>query len=135
MNNTLLAAVIGRTNQGNYGHSLDSAYQDLSNVRLVAIADPDPDGLREAGERTGADRLYLDYREMLEKEKLDLVNICPRWLDCHAEMVITCAEKKVKGIFLEKPFARTLAEGDAMMLDWSSLTEEPVPMNYMVRTL
>ena len=91
------------------------AYRGLSDVRLVAVADSDPDGLRAAGERTGAERLYSDYREMLEKERPDLVSVCPRWVDCHADMVIACADAGVKGIFCEKPFARTLAEADAMI--------------------
>ena len=109
------AGVIGRTGRGNYGHGLDVVFQGFSQVQLVAIADPDTEGLRAAGERTGAEQLYLDYREMLEKENLDLVSVGARWLDCHAEMVIACAEAGVKGILCEKPFARTLAEADSMM--------------------
>jgi predicted dehydrogenase len=115
MINTYRAAAIGRTGRGDYGHGLDVAYRGLSDVRLVAVADSDPEGLRAAGERTGAERLYSDYREMLDKERPDLVSVCPRWVDCHADMVIACANARVKGIFCEKPFARTLAEADAMI--------------------
>ena len=81
----------------------------------MAVADDDPDGLRDAGARTGARSLYADYREMLERERLDFVAVCPRWLDARAEMVIAAAEAGVKGLFCEKPFARTLAEADAML--------------------
>ena len=109
------AGAIGRTGRGNYGHNLEMAYQGLPEVSLVAVADPDPEGLRAAGERTGAQRLYADYREMLDKEELDLVSVCPRWPDCHVEMVTACAEAGVKGILSEKPIARTLAEADAMI--------------------
>ena len=59
--------------------------------------------------------MYGDYREMLERERLDFVAVCPRWLDARAEMVIAAAEAGVKGLFCEKPFARTLAEADAML--------------------
>jgi predicted dehydrogenase len=86
----------------------------LPNVDFVAVADEDPDGLRAAGVRTGATALYADYREMLEREGLDLVCVCPRWLDCHREMVVACAEAGAH-IFCEKSLARTLAEADEML--------------------
>lgn len=84
-------------------------------MEFVAVADDDLDGLRDAGERTGAGALYGDYREMLERERLDLVAVCPRWVGCHAEMVIAAAEAGVRGIFCEKPLAATLAEADAIL--------------------
>ena len=122
MKTTYRAGVIGRTGRGDYGHGLDVAFQippdsieGLSDVQIVSIADSDPDGLRATGERIGVEKRYLDYHEMLEKENLDLVSVGPRWIDCHAEMVIACANAGVKGILCEKPFARTLAEADAMM--------------------
>ena len=115
MTDNYRAAAIGRTGRGDYGHDLDVAFRGLSDVQFVAVADSDPEGLRAAGERTGAERLYSDYREMLQMERPDLVSVCPRWVDCHAEMVIACADAGVNGIFCEKPFARTLAEADAMI--------------------
>lgn len=115
MSTNYRAGVIGRTGHGDYGHGLDLAFTDLSNVDLIAIADPDEDGLQAAGRRTGAKQLYSDFREMLAQERLDLVSVAPRYVDCHAEMVIACAEAGVKGIFCEKPLAATLAEADAML--------------------
>ena len=109
------AGAIGRTGRGNWGHGLDTAFVGVPGVEFVAVADDDPDGLREAGARTGAGSLYGDYREMLERERLDFVAVCPRWPDARAEMVIAAAETRVKGIFCEKPFARTLADADAML--------------------
>ena len=91
------------------------AFVDVPGVEFVAVADDDADGLREAGGRTGAQALYGDYREMLERERLDFVAVCPRWVGCHADMVIAAAEAGVKGIFCEKPLAATLAEADAML--------------------
>jgi predicted dehydrogenase len=90
------------------------AYQGIPNVEFVAVADEEPEGLRRAGERTGAKSLYTDYREMLEKEELDIVSVCPRWVDCHRDMVIACAEAGAH-IYCEKPFARTLEEADEML--------------------
>lgn len=109
------AAIIGHTGQGNYGHGLDVVYTDMPEVEVVAIADPDPQGLAAAGERTGATRLYADYREMLAKEDVELVNISPRVVAPHAAMAIAAAESGAKGIFCEKPVAASLAEADAML--------------------
>ena len=74
----LRAGIIGRTNKGDYGHHLDTAYQWMSGVEVVAIADEDVNGLKDAGMRTGVEHLYIDYKEMLGTEELDLVNVCPR---------------------------------------------------------
>ncbi len=115
MSNIYRVGVIGRTGQGDYGHGLDLAFADLPNAEIISVADADPAGLKAAARRTGAKQLYTDYREMLSQEHLDLVSVAPRWVDCHHEMVIACAEAGVKGIFCEKPFAATLAEADAML--------------------
>jgi len=90
------------------------AYQGIANVKFVAVADEDSEGLKNAAKRTGADALYQDYREMLDKEQLDIVSVCPRWADCHKDMVIACAEAKTH-IHCEKPLARTLEEADKML--------------------
>ena len=52
MSKTYSASVIGSTGKGGYGHRLDTAF-DIDDVELVAIADHDPEGLAEAGERLG----------------------------------------------------------------------------------
>ena len=85
------AAIIGHTGQGNYGHGLDVVYADMPEVEVVAVADPDPEGLAAASERIGAARSYTDFREMLVQEEVDLVNVCPRVVTLHAEMAETAA--------------------------------------------
>ena len=77
--------------------------------------DSDPEGRAAAGERTGAQRLYADFRQMLADEDLDIVSVCPRMPDCHADMVIACAEAGVRGVFIEKPLTPTLREADALL--------------------
>src|SRR4029079_16060519 len=54
------------------------------------------------------------YREMLAKEKPQIVSVADRFLDQHRDMVIACAEAGAS-IFLEKPAARTLQEADEMV--------------------
>ena len=108
------AGVIGRTGRGDYGHGLDQVYLYMDEIEIMAIADEDPQGLTVAGKRLGASKLYSDYREMLEKEDLDIVSVCPRWVQPHYEMALAVAETGAC-IFLEKPMCQTLAEADAMI--------------------
>ena len=49
------AAIIGHTGTGDYGHGLDLVYNDMSEVAVVAVADPDPSGLEAAFIRTNAE--------------------------------------------------------------------------------
>ena len=107
-------AVIGRTNRGNYGHGLDKVWLSVDRAELVAVADEDEKGLKEATARLGVKAGYSDYREMLRQERPQIVSVAPRWLDCHHDMVLACAEYGAS-IFLEKPMCRTLAEADAMV--------------------
>jgi predicted dehydrogenase len=107
-------AVIGRTGRGDYGHGLDTVWLGFDNVEIVGVADENPRGRAQAAERLKAKNAYGDFREMLVKERPQLVSVAPRWLDCHRDMVVACAEAGVH-IFLEKPLCRTLAEADEMV--------------------
>lgn len=111
------AAVIGHTGRGNYGHGLDTVYRALDNVEVVAVADADADGLASAGERldVAAAGRYSDYREMLDKESVDIVSVCPRWVGEHHDMVIAAANSGARAIYSEKSFAQTLRQADEMI--------------------
>jgi len=108
------AAAIGRTGGGNYGHGLHLAYKGLDNVEFIAVADPDDAGREKARADTGAQRAYADYCEMLSKEELDIVSVCPRWLDCHLKMVLACIAAGCH-IYCEKAIAMSLEDGDMMV--------------------
>jgi predicted dehydrogenase len=107
-------AIIGRTGKGNYGHGLDQVFKGIENVTVVAVADENPAGLKKAIEISGAKRQYLDYREMLEKEKPDIVCIAPRLPDCHLDMAIASIEVGAN-IYIEKPFTNTPEEADKIL--------------------
>jgi predicted dehydrogenase len=108
-------AVIGRTGRGDYGHSLDLAVLDQPKLVVVAVADEDPQGREKAAKRLNVSRAYEDYRAMLAREKPQFVVIGPRWLDCHKDMILACAENGVLGVFCEKPLAPDLASCDAIV--------------------
>jgi predicted dehydrogenase len=109
------AGIIGDTGRGSYGHGLDLAFAGLPGVAVVALADPDAAGRAGAVRRTGAERGYADYREMLAREGLDLVAVAPHWLDERVAQVVAAARSGVRGILVEKPFARSLDEADRML--------------------
>jgi predicted dehydrogenase len=107
-------AVIGRTGRGNYGHGLDIVWRQFENVQIVAVADENEQGRTAAQKRLGAKNAYADFREMLKKERPQIVSVADRHLDQHRDMVVACAEAGAS-IFLEKPMCRDLAEADAMV--------------------
>jgi len=108
------AAVIGRTGRGDYGHGLDVALLDQPRLTVVAVADENAAGRAAAAKRLGVERAYDDYRTMLDREKPQFVVIGPRWVDAHKEMILACAERGIH-MFCEKPMARDVAEGDAIV--------------------
>ncbi|MCB1232014.1 MAG: Gfo/Idh/MocA family oxidoreductase [Verrucomicrobiae bacterium] len=84
----------------------------------VALCDVDADGLEVSADDvegiTGSlPNQYRDYREMLEKEKLDVVIVSTpdHW---HALQTIACLEAGAH-VFVEKPTGHTIGESRAMV--------------------
>jgi predicted dehydrogenase len=113
-NETLRAAIIGHTGHGDYGHGLDVLFNGVSGVQVVAIADPVAAGREAAAKGCGALRQYADYREMLVKEKPQLVSIAPRWSDQHHAMAMASLEAGAH-LYMEKPITPRLAEADEIL--------------------
>jgi predicted dehydrogenase len=107
-------AVIGRTGQGDYGHGLDVVWNDIEQAEIVAVADPNSQGRAAAALRLKAPRSYADYHQMLEKERPQIVSVAPRWLDCHRDIVLRCAETGCN-VLLEKPMCQSLEQADEMI--------------------
>ena len=84
-------------------------------IELVAGADIDPKG--SGAQYLSAEygiQVYGDYREMLDRERLDLVSICT-WPRTHCEATLAAASRGVRGILCEKPMAVSLGEADQMI--------------------
>jgi len=74
-------------------------------TKLVSVCDVDKEEARKVAGIFGTN-CYTDYREMLDKEKLEAVYIClPPF--AHGDQEIMAAEKKIN-LFVEKPLALTL---------------------------
>ena len=111
---TYRAAAIGHTGAGNFGHGLHTPYKAIENVEFIAVSDPNEEGREKAAAEAGALRSYADYRDMLEKEELDIVSVCPRWTTEHLDMVTACLEAGCS-VYSEKPMTSTLADGDKIV--------------------
>jgi len=84
---------------------------DLPAVQLCAVADDDPGQLQRVPEFPGASaatHTYPDYRDLLDREKPDLVVEAGIDRD-RAEIILACAARGIH-VIAEKPLAMTLAE-------------------------
>jgi predicted dehydrogenase len=86
-------------------------YRDFPLTEIVAIADVSEDNMKKFAEEYNVQKTYINYIEMLEKEKPDIVSICT-WPKTHAEITIEAAKRGVKGILCEKPMAENLGQAD-----------------------
>ncbi|MBD3181273.1 hypothetical protein GF312_03205 [Candidatus Poribacteria bacterium] len=109
---------VGVIGCGGIGTRHASGLVGLENAEFVAACDISEKTLNSFNDRW-ADTwpnisLYNDYREMLDKENLDVVTVAtPDHL--HTEPVVDSANSGVKGIFCEKPMATSLEDADRMM--------------------
>jgi glucose-fructose oxidoreductase len=84
-------------------------------AELAGICDEDPARMQDAIRAFAIppERVFTDYRACLEKTQPDLVILCPATAE-HGLWTQRVAEYDVN-IMVEKPFAATLAEADAMV--------------------
>lgn len=108
-------AVIGHTGRGNFGHGLDTVWQQIPNTEICAVVDGNEGGLAGELKKLGVSQGYTDYRRMLAEVQPEFVSVCPRHPDQHHDMALAAIEAGVEGIYIEKPFCRTPAEADALI--------------------
>lgn len=96
------------------GDNLRMAFQHPQ-VKIVGIADREPARMRSAAEAFGIpqERVYTDELELLEREKPDIVLLCPATAE-HAEWVERVAPYGAH-ILMEKPFAASTEDADRMI--------------------
>lgn len=90
------------------------AYLALPDVVLAAGADSDEDRRRRFLYRGVTAKAYVDYRAMLQAEKLHVLSVCtPTAL--HYDMVLAGVRAGVRAIFCEKPLAATPEQAAEMV--------------------
>lgn len=82
---------------------------------IVAICDIIPELMKEKAIRFGLDNVkqYLDYHELLEKEKPDLIAIATE-SGKHAAIALDCISAGCN-VIIEKPIALSIADADAII--------------------
>ncbi|WP_031074142.1 Gfo/Idh/MocA family protein [Streptomyces sp. NRRL S-118] len=80
--------------------------------RLAAVCGRDPAAVRAAAARHGWAAAETDWRELVARDDVQLVDICTPG-DSHAEIAIAALEAG-KHVLCEKPLANTVAEAEAM---------------------
>lgn len=105
----LKVAVIGC---GNIAPMHLESVQMLNGPKIVAVCDNKEDRAETKAKQYKC-KYYTDYKEMLDKEDLDVVHICtPHYL--HAPMTIYAANKGVN-VLTEKPMSISLKDADDMI--------------------
>jgi predicted dehydrogenase len=80
--------------------------------QLTVLAGRDAVRVADAAERLGWSSVETDWRRVLERDDVDLVDVCTPG-DTHAEIAIAALEAG-KHVLCEKPLANTVAEAEAM---------------------
>ena len=79
---------------------------------LTVLAGRDAVRVADAAERLGWTGIETDWRRVLERDDVDLVDVCTPG-DTHAEIAIAALEAG-KHVLCEKPLANTVAEAEQM---------------------
>ena len=98
-------AVIGC---GAMGKNHVRVYSEIPNVKLLAVADPDKKSIDLMAKKFNINK-YLDYKDMIKSEKIDLVSIVAPTI-FHKEIALYCMEKKIH-VLLEKPITAEVQSG------------------------
>ncbi|POX40177.1 dehydrogenase [Streptomyces sp. Ru73] len=80
---------------------------------MNAVCGRDADGVRAAADRLGWGAAETDWRALIARDDVDLVDICTPG-DSHAEIAIAALEAG-KHVLCEKPLANTVEEAEAMV--------------------
>ena len=99
---------VGVVGLGYMGSNHLRVYSEMEEANLVAVADTD-EGLLDAAARRYGVRCYDDYREMLDRDRLDAVSIVvPTGL--HRDVALAAISVGTAAL-IEKPIGRSVPEG------------------------
>jgi len=88
------------------------AYLGLKDVEVASLCDLNLERAKNLAVEFKVQRAFKDYQEMLEKEELDLVDICTP-VSTHVQ-IVSDAAKSVQAILLEKPMAMNSFQCETM---------------------
>jgi predicted dehydrogenase len=88
-------------------------YKKNPRIQVIAGATRDAGRRQRFEARTDA-KTYADWREMIEREQIDIVSVAT-YSPSHAEITIACANRGIPVIYCEKPVATRLADAESML--------------------
>jgi len=91
---------------------------------LTAVAGRNPDGVRAAATKYGWDSVETDWRRLIERDDIDLIDICTPG-NTHAEIAIAALEAG-KHVLCEKPLANSVEEAEKMTVVAQAAAERGV---------
>jgi predicted dehydrogenase len=93
-----------------------AGFEACDRTEMVACSDFRVDVMEQVGIRYGVpkDKQYTDYREMIAKERLDIVSVATQ-PEPRAEIVVHAAESGVRAIYAEKAMASSMQDADTMV--------------------
>ncbi|MBI3971418.1 MAG: Gfo/Idh/MocA family oxidoreductase [Chloroflexi bacterium] len=88
----------------------------IDRLELVAVCDLKLELVERMQERWHVPAGYTDFREMIERERPDIVAIVTSYGSTHAKLAAEVAQTGlVRGIYCEKPIATSMAEADRIV--------------------
>ena len=97
----------------NAWRNVGAFYPECPPVRQQLLVGRDPSAVKEAADRFGWAESATDWRAVLERDDIDIVDVCtPGHL--HHDIAIA-ALAAGKHVLVEKPLANTVAEAEAMV--------------------
>lgn len=106
---------VGIVGCGSISHLHARGYLGVDNLQMVALADPVQAAADAFGEQYGIEKRYTDFREMLDRENLDIVSNAT-WHKLHAPITIAICARQPKAVLCEKPMATSMGECNEMMI-------------------
>lgn len=98
---------------GRISSSHTDAVKNAPNAELAAVCDIDEEKARKTALENGLNKWYVRLEEMLEKERIDVVNICtPSGMHCEHTVI---SAKAGKHVLCEKPLDVTKEKIDMMI--------------------
>ncbi len=89
-------------------------YRGREDGRIVAVCDSNKGRARQKAKEWGIEKVYVDYRQVLEDKEVDLVELLtPHYLHCTMTVQACQAGKHVS---VQKPMALSAAEADEMIM-------------------
>lgn len=104
---------IAQIGAGGIGRTHAASFKGMKGAELAAIVDLDEARAKALQDTHAIPSFYSDYREVLKRDDIDIVNIClPTWL--HEEIAIAAAQAG-KHILCEKPMTLTIESAERML--------------------